>query len=83
MRKPVLRVYDQVLAIQPLTMARNSKIKKKMDCTICVAKTKALNSCAVTAQLIRAVTAQLICAFVFAYAKKGFLMTWLDYIICL
>ena len=34
----------------------------KRDCTICVAKTKALISCAVTAQLI--------CAFVFAYAKS-------------
>ena len=33
-----------------------------MDCTIQVAKTKALISCAVTAQLI--------CVFVFAYAKK-------------
>ena len=35
-----------------------------MDCTICVAKTKALISCAVIAQLI--------CAFVFAYAKRRF-----------
>ena len=35
-------------------------------CTISLAKTKALISCAVTAQLICAVTAQLICAFVFA-----------------
>ena len=34
-----------------------------MECTIYVAKTKALISCAVTAQLI--------CAFVFAYAKKN------------
>ena len=33
-----------------------------MDCTILIAKTKALISCAVTAQLI--------CVFVFAYAKK-------------
>ena len=33
-----------------------------MDCTIYVAKTKVLISCAVTAQLI--------CAFVFAYAKS-------------
>ena len=31
---------------------------------MCVAKTKALISCAVTAQLI--------CVFVFAYAKNGF-----------
>ena len=35
-----------------------------MDCTICVAKTKALISFAVTAKLI--------CAFVFAYAKSRF-----------
>ena len=34
------------------------------DCTIRVAKTKALISCAVTAQLI--------CVFVFAYAKIRF-----------
>ena len=38
--------------------------RKKMDCTICVTKTKTLISCAVTAQLI--------CAFVFAYAKSTF-----------
>ena len=38
--------------------------KKKRICTICVAKTKALSSCAVTAQLI--------CAFVFAYADCWF-----------
>ena len=38
-----------------------------MNCNICVAKTKALISCAVTAQLI--------CVFVFAYAKAGFLTT--------
>ena len=37
---------------------------KKMDCTICVTKTKTLISCAVTAQLI--------CTFVFAYAKSRF-----------
>ena len=35
-----------------------------MDCTICVAKTKALISFAVTAKLI--------CVFVFAYAKSQF-----------
>ena len=34
---------------------------KKRDCTIYVAKTKALINCVVTSQLI--------CAFVFAYAK--------------
>ena len=36
----------------------------KKDCTICVAKTKALISFAVTAKLI--------CVFVFAYAKSRF-----------
>ena len=35
-----------------------------MDCTICVAKTKTLISFAVTAKLI--------CAFVFVYAKRWF-----------
>ena len=35
-----------------------------MDCTICIAKTKALISWAVTAQLI--------CVFIFAYAKIRF-----------
>ena len=38
--------------------------RKKRDCTIYVAKTKALISCAVTAQLI--------CVFVFAYASQVF-----------
>ena len=37
---------------------------KKRDCTICVVKTKGLISCANTAQLI--------CAFVFAYADCWF-----------
>ena len=40
------------------------------DYTIYVAKTKTLISCSVTAQLI--------CAFVFAYAKTGFVMTQLS-----
>ena len=44
--------------------AWNYGFRKKRDCTIHVAKTKALISCAVTAQLI--------CAFVFAYAKNRF-----------
>ena len=38
--------------------AGNFGFRKNMNCTICLAKTKALISCAVTAQLI--------CAFVFA-----------------
>ena len=41
--------------------ARNFRFKKKSDCTKCVAKIKALISFAVTAKLV--------CAFVFAYAK--------------
>ena len=46
--------------------AGNFGYKKKRDCTISisVAKTKALISCAVTAQLI--------CVFIFAYVKKQF-----------
>ena len=44
--------------------ARNFGLRKKGNCTICVAKTKALISFAVTAKLI--------CAFVFAYAKTRF-----------
>ena len=43
--------------------ARNFVLENK-DCTICLAKTKVLISCAVTAQLI--------CAFVFAYADCWF-----------
>ena len=38
--------------------------RKKRDCTTCVAKTKALISFAVTAQLL--------CGFIFAYAKSRF-----------
>ena len=44
--------------------ARNLGFRKKRDCTFYIAKTKALISCAVTAQLI--------CGFVFAYAKNRF-----------
>ena len=44
--------------------AQNFGFMKKRDCTIRAAKTKGLISCAVTAQLI--------CAFVFALAKKHF-----------
>ena len=44
---------------------------KKRDCTIYLTKTKALISCAVSVLLI--------CAFVFACAKTGFLMTRLTY----
>ena len=44
--------------------AGNFAFKKERICTVCVAKTKALISCAVTAQLI--------CAFVFAKVKLRF-----------
>ena len=42
----------------------NFGFRKKRDCTICVAKTKALTSFPVTAKLI--------CVFVFSYAKSQF-----------
>ena len=52
-------------AAQPHKMARSLKFhRKKRDCTIYVAKIKALISFAVTAKLI--------CVFVFAYAKSWF-----------
>ena len=44
--------------------AGNFVFRNKRDCTTPVAKTKALVSCAVTAKLI--------CVFVFAYAKRRF-----------
>ena len=44
--------------------ARNFGFRKSRDCTIRIAKTKALISFAVTAKLI--------CVFVFAYAKSRF-----------
>ena len=44
--------------------AGNFGFRKKRDCTICGEKTKALISCTDTAQLI--------CVFVFAYAKRRF-----------
>ena len=57
---------DTNQAVQPQKMARGLKfgLKKKRDCAIYEAKTMALISCAVTAQLI--------CAFVFTYAKSRF-----------
>ena len=58
---------DTNQAVQSQRMARGWKFRyrKKRDWTICIAKTKALISCA---------TAQLICVFVFACAKSRFLM---------
>ena len=69
MRKPVFGVSDQV---RHINRARGLKFQTKEikgSYTIYVAKTKALISCTVTVQLI--------CGFVFAYAKKvGFLVTY-------
>ena len=74
MTKPVFGVSDQVqsdtnLAIQPQKMVRGLKFRiyKEERLYIYVTKTKVLISFVVTAQLI--------CAFVFAFANKtGFLM---------
>ena len=69
MRKPPFWVStwsDTNQAVQLQKMARGLKFRilKVEDCTIYVAKTKALISFAVTAKLI--------CVFVFAYAKCWF-----------
>ena len=70
MRKPVFGVPTRShtnQAVQPYKITRGLKFRiyvKSRDCTIYVAKTKSLISCAVTAQLI--------CVFVFAYAKGRF-----------
>ena len=73
MRKPIFGVTrvptrsDTNRAVQVLQskkMARGFGFRKLRDCTIHVAKTKALISFAVTAKLI--------CVFVFAYAKSQF-----------
>ena len=55
--------------IPPRSDTNRAVQPQKRDCTIYVAKIKALISCTVTAQLI--------CVFVFAFAKAGFLMTQL------
>ena len=68
MRKPVFEVSDQVrhkpdwIVTEDGWRLKNFGFRKKRDCTIRVAKTKALISFAVTAKLI--------CVFVFAYAKS-------------
>ena len=70
MRKPVfgfLTWYDTNQPVQSKKMAKSLEFRiyrKKRDCTIYVAKTKALISFGVTAKLI--------CVFVFAYAKGRF-----------
>ena len=51
---------------QSQKMPGSFKFNKKRDCTIRIAKTKVMISCADTAQLI--------CAFVFTQAKSIFLM---------
>ena len=55
--------FDTNWPVQIQKMARGLKFRKKRDCTIYVAKTMALISCSITAQLI--------CAFVFAYNMKS------------
>ena len=58
---------DTNKAVQPQKMGYRFEIfgfRKKRDCAIYLGKTKALIVCAVTAQLI--------CAFVFEYAKSRF-----------
>ena len=67
MRKPVFGVSDQVRQKPDWIVrveASNFGFRKKRGFTIGVAKTKALVSFAVTAKLI--------CVFVFAYAKSRF-----------
>ena len=69
MRKPVFGISNQVIQTGLYIRRRqlevlNFRFRKERDCTIYVAKTKALISCAVSAQLI--------CVFVFAYANVGF-----------
>ena len=69
MRKPAfwfLTWSDTNQAVQLQKMVRGMKFRfrKRKDCTVYVAKTKALISFAVTAKLI--------CVFVFAYAKCWF-----------
>ena len=70
-RKPVFEVSTQVLHKPGCTVTEHAKMlvisylgSRGIDCTIRVAKTKALISFAVTAKLI--------CVFVFAYAKIRF-----------
>ena len=58
MRKPVLGF--------PTRFDTNQAVQQRMDLTISVVTTKALTSCAVTMQLI--------CAFLIAYAIVCFLM---------
>ena len=62
--RPGLTQTDRPVQLQKMVRSLNFGIRKKRKCIICVAKTKALISFAVTAKLI--------CAFVFASAKIRF-----------
>ena len=63
MRKLFFRLWDQV-GHKPGRAVKFRTWGKKRDCNTYIAKTKALISCAVTAQLI--------CTLVFVYAKSRF-----------
>ena len=54
--------YKSIYAVSEGQNLESFGFKKKKDCTICVGKTKALISCAVTVQLI--------CTFGFAYVDS-------------
>ena len=71
-RKSVFMVSGQVQHKLGCIEARNFGSRKYRDCSIHIEKVIVLINCAFTAQLI--------CAFVFANAKAGFLMTWLIYL---
>ena len=64
MRKPVYGVSDQDHHKAVCAVEQNFGFNKKSHCTVCIAKTKALISCAVTAQLF--------CIFVFPIGKNLF-----------
>ena len=59
--------YDTNLDVETQKIASGLKFRKLRNFTFCLAKKKTLVRCAVTLQLI--------CVFVFAYAKAGFLLT--------
>ena len=66
MRKPVFMVWtrsDTNRAVQPQKMARGLEFQKQRDCTVYVAKTKALFSCTLAEQLI--------CTFCFHICEKN------------
>ena len=51
-RKPVFGVSDKIRLVLPQKIARCLKFRKFRDCSIYVAKRKALISCTATVQLI-------------------------------